>query len=97
MNRYYRIANPATAVPPDDATSSEVAPIEKAEFLAAVGEKPPDGRADVAEIIKAAAVADAVKASAAESLPHGPGAVTAWSLNDESGKAKGWVVEAPTA
>jgi hypothetical protein len=83
-------------VAPNDVTSSEVAPIEKADFLTAVGEKAPDGRVDVSELIKTATIADAVRALAIESLRHGLGAETVWSLNDESGKAKGWVVKGPT-
>jgi hypothetical protein len=97
MNRYYRITNPEKMVAPIEMTSSEVAPIEKADSLAAVGEKPPEARVNMAEIIKAAAVADALRALAIESLALALGAVTVWSLNDESGKAKGWVVKAPTA
>jgi hypothetical protein len=98
MNRYYRITNPEAPIAvrgdgTDEVGVPKITAIEKAEFLAAVGDRPPDERADVEGVIKTASVEDAVRALAGQSRRHPPGAETVWSLNDETGKAKGWVVK----
>jgi hypothetical protein len=90
MMHYYRITNGASS----DTTRSYAkrATIRETEFLAAVGQRPPDGRADLQDSLKTAhAEAErALSRRAAQWLRDGSESI--WSLSDETGQAEGWIV-----
>ena len=90
MKRFVRITNPA--VQDVKFVPLKHDPIEETDFQGVVGDRKPDFEVDVSRQLKDHGIARAESICvyhAREDAP--PGAVTVWSICEESGKAEGWI------
>lgn len=95
--RYYVITNPddpdRAPGEPDAASFSGVSPIDEVRFAAAVADRLPDARADMAGLLRSSA--GALTRELAARLRRFPrGAVVYWRVNEATGQAEGWVATA---
>lgn len=94
--RHYVITNPARAhAPARDASSADdfsaIRPNHEAGLAAAVADRRPDARADVAGLLRSDA-GGLVGVLAGRSRRFPSGAVVYWRVNAATGQAEGWVV-----